>query len=183
MLALDEERAIAALPKLAPDMRNRRRGFDAARSVMSARGELTADQEERFRRVANILGLDGAARGHRHERGRRRRRGVRQARTRAGVAISHEKYQRLIDAAKALPPVTTAVVHPCDESSLSGAVDAAKLGLDQADPRRTAGEDRSGRRSSSSSTSRATSWSTSPHSHAAAARGRAAGRAGAGPRR
>ncbi len=41
----------------------------------------------------------------------------------------HAKYQRLIEAAKALKPVTTAVAHPCDESSLSGAVDAAKLGL------------------------------------------------------
>jgi phosphate acetyltransferase len=41
----------------------------------------------------------------------------------------HEKYQRLIEAARALQPVTTAVAHPCDESSLSGAVDAAKLGL------------------------------------------------------
>ena len=44
-------------------------------------------------------------------------------------ANRHEKYQRLIEAAKALEPVTTAVAHPCDESSLSGAVDAAKLGL------------------------------------------------------
>ena len=43
--------------------------------------------------------------------------------------MSHEKYQRLIDAAKALQPVTVAVAHPCDESSLSGAIDAAKLGL------------------------------------------------------
>jgi phosphate acetyltransferase len=43
--------------------------------------------------------------------------------------MSHEKYQRLIDAAKALRPVPTAVAHPCDESALSGAVDAAKLGL------------------------------------------------------
>jgi len=43
--------------------------------------------------------------------------------------MSHEKYQRLIDTAKALPPVATAVAHPCDESSLTGAVDAAKLGL------------------------------------------------------
>src|SRR5688572_23855563 len=43
--------------------------------------------------------------------------------------MSHEKYQRLIDAAKALPPVPTAVVHPCDQSSLAGALDAAKLGL------------------------------------------------------
>ncbi len=41
----------------------------------------------------------------------------------------HEKYQRLIDACKSLPPTPTAVVHPCDESSLRGAVDAAKLGL------------------------------------------------------
>jgi phosphate acetyltransferase len=45
------------------------------------------------------------------------------------MSHKHEKYQRLIDAAKALQPVTTAIVHPCDESSLSGAVDAAKLGL------------------------------------------------------
>ena len=43
--------------------------------------------------------------------------------------MSHEKYQRLIDAAKALQPVGTAIAHPCDESSLTGAVDAAKLGL------------------------------------------------------
>ena len=43
--------------------------------------------------------------------------------------MSHEKYRRLIDAAKALPPVVTAVAHPCDDTSLSGAVDAAKLGL------------------------------------------------------
>ena len=45
------------------------------------------------------------------------------------MSHQHEKYRRLIDAAKALPPVATAIVHPCDESSLSGAVDAAKLGL------------------------------------------------------
>jgi phosphate acetyltransferase len=43
--------------------------------------------------------------------------------------MTHEKYQRLVDAARTLAPVTTAVAHPCDESSLSGAVDAAKLGL------------------------------------------------------
>jgi phosphate acetyltransferase len=41
----------------------------------------------------------------------------------------HEKYQRLIDTCKTLPPTPTAVAHPCDESSLRGAVDAAKLGL------------------------------------------------------
>jgi phosphate acetyltransferase len=42
---------------------------------------------------------------------------------------THEKYQRLIDYCKALPPTPTAVAHPCDESSLRGAVDAASMGL------------------------------------------------------
>src|SRR4051812_40763906 len=41
----------------------------------------------------------------------------------------HEKYQRLLDFCKALPPTPTAVVHPCDEGSLRGAMDAMKLGL------------------------------------------------------
>ena len=41
----------------------------------------------------------------------------------------HEKYEKLLERAKALPPVPTAVAHPCDESSLAGAADAAKLKL------------------------------------------------------
>ncbi|TFW27152.1 phosphate acetyltransferase [Massilia horti] len=41
----------------------------------------------------------------------------------------HAKYQRLIDFCKALPPLPTAVAHPCDKSSLEGAVEAAQLGL------------------------------------------------------
>ena len=41
----------------------------------------------------------------------------------------HEKYQRLIDYCKTLPPMPTAVVHPCDRSSLEGAVTAAQMGL------------------------------------------------------
>jgi len=41
----------------------------------------------------------------------------------------HEKYQRLIDYCKSLPPLPTAVAHPCDASSLSGAIEAAQLGL------------------------------------------------------
>ena len=43
--------------------------------------------------------------------------------------MSHDKYQKLVDTARTLPPVSTAVAHPCDASSLSGAVDAAQLGL------------------------------------------------------
>jgi phosphate acetyltransferase len=41
----------------------------------------------------------------------------------------HERYQRLIERCKDLPRTPTAVAHPCDESSLQGAVDAAKAGL------------------------------------------------------
>ena len=42
---------------------------------------------------------------------------------------SHERYDRLLRAAKQLPPVTAAVAHPCDEVSLKGALEAARLGL------------------------------------------------------
>lgn len=41
----------------------------------------------------------------------------------------HQRYQRLLARARALPPVTTAVAHPCDAFSLLGALDAADLGL------------------------------------------------------
>ena len=47
----------------------------------------------------------------------------------AAVVQTHEKYQRLIDTCKAMPPTRVAVAHPCDESSLSGAMDAANMGL------------------------------------------------------
>jgi phosphate acetyltransferase len=41
----------------------------------------------------------------------------------------HEKYRRLIERCVKLDPVPTAVAHPCDESSLKGAIEAAKLGI------------------------------------------------------
>jgi phosphate acetyltransferase len=41
----------------------------------------------------------------------------------------HEKYERLIARCKGLEPVACAVVHPCDESSLRGALEAAEMGL------------------------------------------------------
>ncbi len=44
-------------------------------------------------------------------------------------AQKHEKYQHLIGRARALSPTPCAVAHPCDESSLRGAVEAAQTGL------------------------------------------------------
>ncbi len=41
----------------------------------------------------------------------------------------HEKYERLIARCKELPPTPTAVAHPCDESSLRGALEAAEMGI------------------------------------------------------
>ena len=41
----------------------------------------------------------------------------------------HERYDRLVHAAQQLPPVTTAVAHPCDRISIEGVVEAARLGL------------------------------------------------------
>ncbi|WP_429349173.1 phosphate acetyltransferase [Paraburkholderia sp. Clong3] len=41
----------------------------------------------------------------------------------------HAKYQRLIDFCRTLPAMPTAVAHPCDQSSLNGAVEAAGMGL------------------------------------------------------
>jgi len=40
-----------------------------------------------------------------------------------------EKYDRLIERCRGVPPVATAVAHPCDASSLTGVIDAAKAGM------------------------------------------------------
>ena len=39
------------------------------------------------------------------------------------------KYEQLLERCKSLEPIPTAVAHPCDETSLSGAVEAANKGL------------------------------------------------------
>jgi len=44
-------------------------------------------------------------------------------------AIGRERYERLLQEAQKLPPVTTAVAHPCDQVSLEGVLEAARLGL------------------------------------------------------
>ena len=44
----------------------------------------------------------------------------------ANPVRKHEKYDRLIAAAKKQLPLATAVAHPCDETSLKGAIEAAE---------------------------------------------------------
>jgi len=43
--------------------------------------------------------------------------------------VAHDKYERLIKAAQAETPIKVAIAHPCDEASLGGAVEAARLRL------------------------------------------------------
>jgi len=45
------------------------------------------------------------------------------------IERANTKYQRLLEFCRTLPPTPTAVAHPCDESSLTGAMDAARLRL------------------------------------------------------
>jgi phosphate acetyltransferase len=47
----------------------------------------------------------------------------------ASPVQAHAKYERLIARAKQVPPAKTVVVHPCDESSLRGAAEAAEAGI------------------------------------------------------
>ena len=47
----------------------------------------------------------------------------------AAPNVAVKRYQRLLAMARRLPPVATAVVHPCDAVSLAGAVEAYRLGL------------------------------------------------------
>ena len=46
-----------------------------------------------------------------------------------GQDVPHEKYERLIKAAQTLPAIRVAIAHPCDDVSLQGAVEAARLRL------------------------------------------------------
>ncbi len=47
----------------------------------------------------------------------------------AQIQNPHQKYERLIAKAKEVPPAVTVVVHPCDETSLRGATEAAEAGI------------------------------------------------------
>jgi phosphate acetyltransferase len=47
-----------------------------------------------------------------------------------GVMVAdHEGYEKLIDRCEPLDPIPTAVAHPCDQSSLAGALEAGRAGL------------------------------------------------------
>ncbi|MGJ5047256.1 DUF3141 domain-containing protein [Bradyrhizobium oligotrophicum] len=59
MLLLDEEGALAAIPKLLPDDGDQKRSaFGAIRAVLSASGDITGARASRLKRVADLFGVD-----------------------------------------------------------------------------------------------------------------------------
>jgi pimeloyl-ACP methyl ester carboxylesterase/uncharacterized tellurite resistance protein B-like protein len=59
MLLLDQEGALAAIPKLLPDDVNQRRALVASmHEVLSASGEVTGERASRLQRIATLLGVE-----------------------------------------------------------------------------------------------------------------------------
>ena len=64
MLLIDQEACLAALPTLVPpDSDTRRKILALIREVLSARGPLSGEEEDRMRQVAQLFGLDDRAAG------------------------------------------------------------------------------------------------------------------------
>jgi len=62
MLLLDQEAALAAIPKLLPESpEERRAGFTAIHDVLSASAALSGEVASRLRRVGELFGVDAAA--------------------------------------------------------------------------------------------------------------------------
>ncbi len=69
ILLIDQEAALTAIPSmLPPEMEAREKGYELIKQVMSARGELSADDNKRMSEVARLFGLEGGgARTHLRE--------------------------------------------------------------------------------------------------------------------
>src|SRR5271154_7161437 len=54
---------------------------------------------------------------------------IHQAGTGTGTGTGTGKYEQMLVTCKNMKPIPTAVAHPCEESALSGAIEAANLGI------------------------------------------------------
>ena len=60
ILLIDQEAALAAIPSMLPsDAETREKGYDLIKQVLSARGELSAEEKKRMSELAKLFGLDG----------------------------------------------------------------------------------------------------------------------------
>ena len=123
LVRLDEERAVSALPKLL--------GEDAV-ARKSGAGCPASGSGRAWRHVGRRHAPPGAGRDAvRCAADRRSSSGGGACLTppTASTPVPHDKYERLIKAAQAEATIKVAVAHPCDDVSLGGAVEAARLRL------------------------------------------------------
>ncbi len=113
----EPEKAIETLPVLLGERADRDRLLTLLDRLLAdervQRVKPSAEQLAMLERIRTVLG-SAAARRPRVVVGEVMQR-------RPEVERKHEKYERLLALAKTLPPLPTAVVHPCDESSLTRA--------------------------------------------------------------
>jgi pimeloyl-ACP methyl ester carboxylesterase len=67
ILLIDQDAALAAIPSMLPtDTESREKAYDLINQVLSARGELTAEDKKRMSEIARLFGLDDGTvtRGH-----------------------------------------------------------------------------------------------------------------------
>ena len=119
LVRLDEERAISAIPKLlGANVPDRQAMLDVLHRVLAASGQLPDKGAQRLARIEALFEakLPSPPRW-------------RQPMPNAVEQPKHDKYERLIRAAQSQSAITVAVAHPCDDVSLHGAVEAARLRL------------------------------------------------------
>ena len=189
MLRFDEERALAALPQLLPSEAERREAVEIVRRIGYADGVITPESEAVLAKIERILGLDRAPdaaapsasldiadrQGPSPEKQRGQGRNARvlaafgaAMTVRSPIDVSpprrpareYRVYPALIERCATIEPIATAIAHPCDESSLRGAIEAAEAGLIRPDPGRARGQDPRRSPSSAASILRPTRWST-----------------------
>ena len=73
MLLIDQKAALDAIPSmLPPDLESREKGYEMIHQVLRARGELSAEENDRMKEIARLFGLDGgAAKSHLREIGKK----------------------------------------------------------------------------------------------------------------
>ena len=73
ILLIDQKAALDAVPSmLPPDLESREKAYNTIHQVLQARGELSAEENERMKEIARLFGIDGgAAKSHLREVGKK----------------------------------------------------------------------------------------------------------------
>jgi pimeloyl-ACP methyl ester carboxylesterase len=73
ILLIDQKAALEAIPSmLPPDLESREKAYDLIHRILRARGDLSAEDNDRMKEIARLLGVEGgAAKGHLREVGKK----------------------------------------------------------------------------------------------------------------